>query len=176
MHRRDTGGSRAPAARGDPREGEELYSSNMEPTPSKPIYHHPMPWQIVVALVVTGLGALALAFMAAGLAAVSGSVPRQVQGILLILTVLVALGAVVFVSLGVCIAARLNKARKLAIVLNLVFFLSAVGILVVLGVLGEFNPASLASGALSLFMVALLSNERSQAYTYKSGEVGWPED
>lgn len=148
----------------------------METAPSKPAYHHPMPWQIVVALVVTGLDALALAFMAAGLAAVSGSAPQQVRGILLILTALVALGAVAYVSLGVCIAARLNKARKLAIVLNFVFVLSAVGILVVLGAMGEFNPAALASGVLSLFMVALLSNERSQAYTYKSGEDGWPED
>ncbi|MEU5152792.1 hypothetical protein [Glycomyces sp. NPDC021274] len=148
----------------------------METTPSKPVYHRPMPWHIVVALVVTGLDALALAFMAAGLAAVSASAPRQFQGLLLMLTALVALVTVVYVSLGVCIAARLNKARKLAIVLNLVFFLAAVGILIVLAVIGEFYPAALASGALSLFMIALLSNERSQAYTYKSGEARWPED
>jgi hypothetical protein len=134
-----------------------------------------MPWQIVVALVVTGLDALVLAFMAAGLAAVAGWAP-QFQGLLLLLTAVVALIAVVFVSLGVCIAARLNKARKLAIVVNFVFVLAAVGILVVRGVMGEFDPAALASGAFSLFMVALLSNEHSQAYTYKSGEAAWPED
>lgn len=148
----------------------------MDTPGTKPAYHHPMPWQTVVALVFIGLDALALLLMASGLAAVAGSAPRQVQGLLLFMTVPVVLGAIVFTVLGICIAVRLNKARKIAVVLNFFFLIAAIAVLIVLGIVGEFNPAALFSGALSFFMISLLSNERSQAYTYKDGEGGWPED
>jgi hypothetical protein len=135
-----------------------------------------MPWQIVVALVFIGVNGLSFALQAASLGTALGAEAGRLAGLMLTLTIVAALQAAVSFAVGACIAARLNWARRLAVLANFVFVLSAVGILAVLTSIGEFSVLVLASGALSLFMIALLSNERSQAYTYKGGDDGWPED
>lgn len=131
-----------------------------------------MPWQIAVALVLIGLESLA--FMAARIGGIAGSAPDGSGWMPLLLMIPAALATVVYIILGVCIAARLNRARKLAIVVNFIFVLAAVGVLVVMASIGEFSVLVLANGVFSLFMIALLSNERSQAYTHKGGD-DWPD-
>jgi hypothetical protein len=135
-----------------------------------------MPWQIAVALVFTGLNGLALAFMAAGLGSIAGSMPERFRLMPLLLMIPVALMAVVYLVLGVCIAARLKTARKLAIVVNFILLLFAVLAVTAFVAFGEFNLPALASGAFSLFMISLLGSEPSQAYTYRGGDDSWPEE
>lgn len=152
MHRRNTGGNRATAARGDPRAGEETYSSDMETAPSKPVYQHPMPWQITVALVLIGLDILFTAAMA-----------------VLTFSPLAALWTLIWIALGVCITARLNRARNLAMAFNLFNFMIALILTVLVASLGAFTVLTAASGAFSLGMIFLLGSDASKAYTYKVG-------
>jgi hypothetical protein len=146
------------------------------PARTKPAYHRSMPWQIAVALVFTGLDGLALAFNAVTLGAIAASAPQQFRWMPLLLTVLVALAAVVYLVLGVCVAARLKTARKLAVIVNFILLLFALMALAVSGAVGGFNVLALVSGGFSLFMIALLNSEQAQAYAYRGGDDSWPED
>jgi hypothetical protein len=124
----------------------------METTPSKPVYQHPMPWQITVALVLIGLDVLFTAATA-----------------VLTFSPLAALWTLIWIALGVCIAARLNRARNLALAFNLLSILIAIMLTVVFAALGAIAVLTAASGAFSLGMIFLLGSEASKAYTYKVG-------
>ncbi|GAB4002166.1 hypothetical protein GCM10029992_39640 [Glycomyces albus] len=146
----------------------------MATTGTKPVYHRPMPWQIVVALVFIGLDVLAYALMAAGLGVVAGSAPER-SGVPIVLMTPVALIALAFIALGVCIAARLNKARKLAVIVNVIFLMFAVWSLISSIAFGGLDVPALFGGAFSLAMLYLLASDRAKAYTYK-GDDSLPGD
>jgi hypothetical protein len=146
------------------------------PVRTKPAYHRPMPWQIVVALVLTGLDGLTLALNAAKLGTIAASAPQQFRWMPFLLTILVALAAAVYLVLGACVAARLKTARKLAVVVNFILLLFALMALAVSGAIGELNVLALVSGAFSLFMISLLGSEQAQAYAYRGGDDSWPEE
>ena len=124
----------------------------METTPSKPVYQHPMPWQLTVALVVIGLDVLLTATAA-----------------VLTFSPMAALGTLIWIALGACIIARLNKARTLAIGFNFLNILVAVLLTAVLASLGAVAALPAAYGAFSLGMIFLLGSDASKAYTYKVG-------
>lgn len=136
-----------------------------------------MPWQLITALALIGLDALYLAFQAVKLGAIAADLWAEPFGWLpLLLMSVVAVLATLCVVVGLCILARRNWARRLAVTVNFILVLFAVLALVFAGALGQFDVLALASGAFSLFMIFLLSAERSKAYTYRGGDDSWPED
>jgi hypothetical protein len=124
----------------------------METTPANPVYQRPMPWQITVALVLIGLDVLFTAATA-----------------VLAFSPLAALWTLIWIALGVCIAARLNRARNLAMAFNLLSIVIAIMLTVVLAAVGTIAVLTAASGAFSLGMIFLLGSDASKAYTYKVG-------
>jgi hypothetical protein len=124
----------------------------METTPSKPAYQRPMPWQLTVALVVIGFDVLLTATAA-----------------VLTFSPMAVLWTLIWTALGVCIIARINKARTLAIGFNFLNILAAVMLTAILASLGAVAVLPAASGAFSLGMIFLLGSDACKAYTYKVG-------
>ncbi|MFC3494300.1 hypothetical protein [Glycomyces rhizosphaerae] len=123
-----------------------------DPPGTRPVYQRPMPWQIIVALVLIGLAVLSSAMTA-----------------VLTFSVVAALSALIWIALGVCIVARLDRARNLAMAFNLVNILIAVLLTLAFAALGAIAALTAASGAFSLGMIFLLGSDASKAYTYKVG-------
>jgi uncharacterized membrane protein len=130
-----------------------------------------MPWQLITALAIIGLEALYLAAQALGVGTVAAAyagedgaaAPLAVSGVTAVL-------AVLCVVVGACIAARYDKARRIAITINLVLVAFALLTVVILGLLGQFDVLTLLNGAFALFMIAMLSSEPAKAYTYRNAE------
>lgn len=123
-----------------------------DPPGTKPVYQHPMPWQITVALVLIGLDVLSSAMTA-----------------VLTFSVVAAVSALIWIALGVCIVARLDRARNLAMAFNLLNILIAVLLTLAFAAHGAIAVLTAASGAFSLGMIFLLGSDASKAYTYKVG-------
>lgn len=122
------------------------------PPRAKPVYQRPMPWQIIVSLVLIGLDVLSRAVTA-----------------VLTFSIVSALFALIWIALGACIIARLEKARNLAMACNLVSIVAAILLTVALAPLGGIVVLTIANGAFSLGMIFLLGSDASKAYTYKVG-------
>jgi hypothetical protein len=133
---------------------------------SKPAYHHPIPWQVVVALVLIGASILSLTYLVSLLWIEydSGDAPLWPL-------VATAVGIVVQVTVGVCIAARLNWARVAGFTLCILAALVAV----VSGFAAGVNVSSFTGVGVGIVLFFLLRSDKAAAYTYKGGG-GWPED
>lgn len=156
------------------------YRGAMEPLTSKPAYHHPIPWQVVTALVLLGLAAASYAIQSAALW-IAHLLPATAQQhrLLLASAIATAFGAAVAVAVGVCIAARLDWARKVALAFNLLGIMQAVAVLGTVGAFGEIGVPVLAGGAQASILFALLfllSSAAAKTYTYKGGGGTWPDD
>jgi len=167
--------SAPPAARGTPPGGEKTYHSKMEPTPAKPFYHHPIPWQVVVALVLIGATIVSLTFFAATLWDLYASGKSALWPF-----VVMALATVFHVVAAVCVAARLNWARLMAFRLSwLVVVIAGVSGVITIAVAddpGPVGPTPLPGLILNIILFFLLRSEKSEVYTYKGGGGSLPED
>lgn len=157
----------------------------MEPLQTKPVYHHPIPWQVVVALVLNCCNALLLTAQAYLLLNDLEQFPRPTETLVLGILLLAALAAALQVVLAVCIAARQHWARILQI--TLCVLASCYNLLAVVGL--AIIPETFGSGferdltllaylglAIGLGLLFMLHNEKAAAYTYRGGGAGYPEE
>jgi hypothetical protein len=146
------------------------------PPGTKPAYHHPMPWQVATALVMIAAAAASSLAEAAllGLGAVVAD-PRF-ERLLLALLIASVLHAAACTAVGVCVAARLDWARRIAIVVSLLGVSCSLVTLAVLGAFGVLDPAPFATGGFSLLLLALLSGEAAARYTYRGGGGSLPDE
>lgn len=157
----------------------------MEPLRTKPVYHRPIPWQVVTALALIGGYLVLLTVRAASLwAAYTLLGPRAelapevgvAQRWALLALIVTALAIVLNVVLGVCIAARQNWARVLAHLLYLIFAVFHICRAVFFGAMGTAAWPLYGGIAFCLALLYLLHGEEAKAYTYKGGGGSWPEE
>ncbi|PRY58390.1 hypothetical protein [Glycomyces artemisiae] len=123
----------------------------LHPPRKKPVYQHPMPWQVVVALVLIGLDVLSRAATT-----------------VLTFSPVSALGALIWIALAVCIAARLDRARNLAMWFNLLSLLLAVLLTFAFASVPGIMVLTIANGVFALGLIYLLGSEASKRYTYRT--------
>jgi hypothetical protein len=143
----------------------------MEPLQAKPAYHHPIPWQVVVALVLVAASVLSLTYLASLLWIDYGS--RAEDGRETVLWPLVATAAaiVVQVVVAVCLAARMDWARIIAF--GLCLFTSVVAI--ISGLVAGLAVPSFTGVGICLILFFLLRSEKARTYAYKGRVMEWPE-
>lgn len=143
----------------------------MEPLRTKPVYHHPIPWQTIAALALIGLDVLvraATAVLTFALTSALDVVPAAATAVLAS-SVLAILVTLMWIALGVCIAARLDRARNLAMWFSLLNIITAMLLAFAFVPLWEITASAVASGAFSLCLLFLLGGDASKAYTYRAG-------
>ncbi|WP_194201949.1 hypothetical protein [Glycomyces albidus] len=155
----------------------------MEPLQTKPVYHHPIPPQIVGALALIGCDVLWLALVAAAALIRSASDPNP--RLALALAAAAAAAAAAHLALGVCIAARQNWARIVEIALGLLTCFQHIPVAIGFSFLPAVVGPGLVGGvalpaygvvAFCLALLLLLHNEAAEAYTYRGGGGRPPEE
>ncbi|WP_026922977.1 hypothetical protein [Glycomyces arizonensis] len=144
----------------------------MEFPRSKPAYHHPIPWQIVVALVLIGASLLSLAYLAALLWVDYDSRIEDGREAMLWPLVATALAVVVQVAVAVCIAARMDWARRIGS--GMCLFTGAVAS--VSGLVAGVAAPSFTGIGVVLILFFLLRAEKAERYTYRGRAMDWPDD
>ncbi|MCD0445954.1 hypothetical protein LO763_20290 [Glycomyces sp. A-F 0318] len=163
----------------------------MEPLRTKPVYHHPIPWQVATALPLLGCNVLSLVLQARAILDYGVAPPPSqawpaldawpALAVLHLICTVVAAAACA--AAAVCIAARRDWARTTAVavcvVLCFYYVPIAIGFTVVplvidSGFAGGLLASVCGALALCLALLHLLHGEEAAAYTYKGGR--WPEE
>ncbi|WP_091038807.1 hypothetical protein [Glycomyces harbinensis] len=141
----------------------------MEPLRTRPAYHHPIPWQVVAALVLIGASVCSLTYLAALMWADFRSPTEEAVLWPLVAT---AAAAAAQVAVAVCIAARMNWARIIGfgtcMLTGVVAFAS--------GLAAGLDVPSYTGIGIGLVLFFLLRSEKAKRHTYKGGGASWPED